>query len=69
MLYPDHQTARLLADEHRDMLQRLARRPAGKATPERLFTMTMLGAPPVQMSRRRWLRWRRDTARRAAHAS
>jgi hypothetical protein len=43
------------AFEHQEALRRLAEQPAVRL-PERRFTPTMLGGPPIPVSTRRWLR-------------
>jgi hypothetical protein len=60
MLYPDHETRRLLVGEHQAELRRMAQQPLRDAEHDRSLTT-------VVQSRRHtlgWLRWRRRRAHR-----
>jgi hypothetical protein len=70
MLYPDHETRRLLVAEHQAELRRMAQQPVRDVEQQRLLTMVVLSRPPVTQTTRRWLRWRRRGAHgRAASAA
>jgi hypothetical protein len=62
MLYPDHETRRLLVGEHQAELRRLAQQPQRQTEQERLLTTVMLSRSASRRAARSWLRWRRRQA-------
>jgi hypothetical protein len=70
MLYPDHETRRLLVGEHQAELRRMGQPRQRDVERERLLTMVVLARPTAPRTTRNWLRWRRRRAQgRAAPAA
>jgi hypothetical protein len=61
MLYPDHETRRLLVGEHQAELRRIGQPPPRDIEQERLLTMVVLSRPATRRTTS-WLRWRRRRA-------
>ena len=69
MLYPDHETRRLLVGEHQAELRRMGQRPLRDVERERPLTTVLLSRPAARRTARSWFRWRRRRAHGRASAA